>query len=233
MKKNTIVPIIIFIVLLIGMSIFPYIPITIFNLDINTFSNFLKVLYSFACDLGWIIIIYIIYHKTINKDFKEYFKNFKENFSISIRYLIIGFVFMTISNFLINTFINPSLPANEDSIRTLIDMYPLYMLFSVAVYAPIAEEILFRKSIKDAVYAFKKNKFTKYLYIFISGFIFAGLHIIGSTNSYLDYLYIIPYLSLGIAFSALYAKTDNIFSTITVHSLHNLVAIILYIGVGI
>ena len=77
------------------------------------------------------------------------------------------------------------------------------------------------------------NKFTKYLYIITSGLIFASLHVIGSATSPLDYLYIIPYLSLGLAFSSLYYKTDNIFSTMFIHCIHNTSAILLLLLAGV
>ena len=233
MSKKKIIPSIIFIVLLLGMSLFPYLPILIFRINIDNLNNTLKVYYSLACDLGYMLIIYVIYRKTINKDFKNYFCNFKNNFRISIKYYLIGYFIMLISNSLIAIFFSEATSQNEDTIRMMINLYPAYMLFSVGFYAPFVEEIIFRKSIKDAIYAFKENNTVKYIYIFISGFIFAGLHIIGLTTSPIDYIYIIPYLSLGIAFSALYVKTDNIFSTIVMHALHNLIAIMLYLGVGI
>ena len=122
---------------------------------------------------------------------------------------------------------------NEDAVRNMIDLAPLYMLFSVSIYAPFVEELIFRKSIKDSVLGFGNNKILKYLYILISGLIFSSLHVIGMTNSYLDYLYIIPYFGLGAAFATLYYKTDNIFSSISMHSLHNTVAIILYLVAGV
>ncbi len=231
--KKIIIPTITFILLLLGMALFPLIPIYLFNIDINVFTDTIKILYTFACDLGWMIITYMVYRKIVNADFKEYFKDFKHNFIISIKYYLIGFAIMVVSNVVIGTFINSAMPANEDSVRSMIDSYPIYMIFSVGIYAPFVEELVFRKSIKDIIYSFGKNNITKYLYIFISGFIFAGLHIFGLTNSYIDYIYLIPYLSLGIAFSSLYAKTDNIWPTIIIHSLHNLMALILYLGVGI
>ena len=102
------------------------------------------------------------------------------------------------------------------------------MLFSVAIYAPFIEEIIFRRSIKDIIKSFGNNKITKYTYIIISGLIFAAMHVIGTASSTTDYLYIIPYMSLGIVFAYIYDKTDNLFSTIVLHSFHNTMAVILY-----
>ena len=107
------------------------------------------------------------------------------------------------------------------------------MIFSVSIYAPFTEELIFRKSIKDMVISYKDSKITKYMYIVISGLIFGSLHVLGMATSILDYLYIIPYTSLGIAFASLYYKSDNIFSSMCMHRVHNTVAIILLLMVGI
>lgn len=223
----------VFLSLLILMLVFPYIPMALFQIDLNKLPESMKILYELSCNVGFMIVIYTLYHEIINDNFKKYFKNFKENVKQSIKYYAVGLAIMIISNIAINIFFNGANPNNENAVRTLIDMYPLYMFFSVGIYAPFIEELIFRKSIKDAVIGEKENIYTKYLYIILSGVIFSAMHVIGATSSYLDYLYIIPYMSLGIAFAALYHKTDNIFTTITMHSLHNIVALILYLAVNL
>lgn len=230
-KKTT--PIIIFILLLLGMSIFSYLPAAIFKIDLNKLSNSMKIAYEFSCNLGFMIVIFMLYQDIIIDNLKKYLKEFKKNFKLSFSYYIVGFIIMIISNNIITIFFSEATANNEQAVRSLIDLYPLYMLFSVSIYAPFVEELIFRKSIKDIVLAFGDNKITKYLYIIISGLIFSSLHVLDTTSSFLDYLYIIPYLALGISFAALYYKTDNIFTTITMHSLHNTIAILLYILVGV
>ena len=156
-----------------------------------------------------------------------------ENINTTFKYYLIGFLVMIISNIVIVLFFKNASANNEEAVRTLIDKAPLYMIFSVSIYAPFVEEIIFRKGIKDSVMAFSNNKFTKYLFILISGILFGSMHVIGSVTSVYDYLYIIPYSALGISFAALLYKTDNIFSTITIHSIHNTASIILYFMGGI
>jgi len=90
------------------------------------------------------------------------------------------------------------------------------------IYAPLTEELIFRKSIRDVI----KNK---WLYIIISGLIFGGLHVVSSIDSLIDLIYLIPYCSLGFVFASLYIKTNNIYSTIVAHSFHNTLALLLYL----
>ena len=230
--KNKIRAISIFILLFIGMFIFSYIPIELFHIDINNMSDKMKIMYQFSCDIGYMLIIFTLYRIDLVDNFKKYIKNSKKLFGISVSYYIIGFIIMFISNSVIAMLFSEATPHNEEAIRDLISLYPGYMFFSTAIHAPFIEEIVFRKSIRDAVTSFGKNKCIQYLYIAISGLVFSALHVIGSVTVPLDYLYIIPYLGLGCAFAALYYKTDNIFSTIVLHSLHNTIAIIIYFLVG-
>lgn len=227
-----ILPIIIFILLFCGMAYFPYIPMSLFNIDYNNFSMTMKVIYTLLCDIGYMLVLFLIYKKKLIKDFKEYFKNFANNFELSFKYYFIGVLIMIVSNLIITFFFSDAVAGNEEAVRDMMDKFPLYMLFSVSIYAPFVEELIFRHSIKDCVMCYGNNKLTKGIYIFISGFIFAILHILGQTTSYLDYIYIIPYLSLGIAFSSLYSKTDNIFSSISMHMLHNTFTMVLYFMAG-
>ena len=66
----------------------------------------------------------------------------------------------------------------------------------------------------------------KKFFVIISGIIFGAFHIIGSAESLYSWLYIIPYASLGIAFSYTFVKTNNILTPIIMHSFHNLITIL-------
>lgn len=225
--KNIYLPILLFITLLLGMAYFQYIPAKLLKINLETISTTSKIVYSIICDALFMLFVYLLYRKTINKNFKDFFSNFKDNIETSLKYYFIGLAIMVISNLIIAIFFSGASANNEEAVRTLIGKYPLYMVFSVSIYAPFIEEIIFRKSIKDMITSYKNNSLTKYLYILTSGLIFASLHVVGMADKAIDYIYIIPYLSLGITFAALYHKTDNIFSTICIHSLHNTVAVLL------
>ncbi len=234
MKKNSkIVPLLIFILLLFGMAIFPYIPLAILRININDLSQTTKVIYNFFCDIIFMIIVFFVFKDDMVRDLKSYLKGFIKNFEVSVKYYFIGLIIMIVSNLMIALCFKGASANNEEAVRNLINLYPLYMIFSVAIYAPFIEETIFRKCIKNFILSFGNNKITKYIYISLSGLIFALMHIVGMANSVLDYLYVIPYLSLGASFAALYYKTDNIFSSIVMHSMHNTAAVLLYLALGI
>lgn len=209
--------------LLVLWQIIPVIILKLFNIDIDNINKTMKILILFVNDCLFVILMLFIYRKTIKKDFKNYFNdNLKKHLKESFSTWLIGFGIMITSNFIITILTNGALAQNEENVRTLIDSYPLYMAFQLVIYAPITEELIFRKSIKDIT----NNKL---IYILTSGLIFGGLHVLTSLSNIQGLLYLIPYCSLGFVFAYLYHKTDNIFSTITIHSFHNTLALIIYL----
>ena len=76
-KKITneiLIPTGVFILLLLGMVYFPYIPLKLFNIDINKFSPSMKILYSFCTDIGYMIILFFLYKETLIDNFKKFTK---------------------------------------------------------------------------------------------------------------------------------------------------------------
>lgn len=195
------------------------IPVLLFKIDITKFNDMDNVIYQLVCSLLFLAVIVIFYRKTLIKDFKPYFKSFAKNFEDTFKYYLVGVGIMIFSNLIITLLFSGELSSNENTVRTFIETSPLLMFIDISIYAPLAEELLFRKSIKDIF----KNK---WLYIFVSGFIFGALHVVG-TEGILGLLYLIPYCSLGFTFAYIYSKTDNIYSSIMLHAMHNTISLIL------
>ena len=92
------------------------------------------------------------------------------------------------------------------------------------IISPIVEELMTRTILKDA---FKHQ----IVYILLSGLIFGSLHMISIGNNFFQLLFVIPYSALGCAFAKIYADSNNIWTNIFFHSLHNLICILLiFIG---
>lgn len=62
---------------------------------------------------------------------------------------------------------------------------------------------------------------TDWLFILMSGLVFGSLHVLNSTNSLAELLYLIPYSAPGIIFAYILAKTNNILVTMGLHFMHN------------
>lgn len=203
-------------------ALFILIPISLFNIDINNCSDVVYNTLRVVPNIGQAILLVILYREVLKTDFKDFKNNFKKYSRISIKCWGLGFLAMMVSNFVINISSPVKMAANEQGVREIINAVPIVSLFSICLMAPIAEELTFRKSFNDCLTS-------KWLFILVSGITFGFLHVIGSFGSLYELLYIIPYSALGIAFAFAYYKTDNIYSSIFVHCMHNTVLVLLNI----
>lgn len=164
------------------------------------------------------IILFIILHKILINNFKKLGKDKINNMKVMFKWWGIGLIIMMLSNLIINEVVfNGSIAANEEANREIILASPFLSIFLAVFIAPFVEEITFR-------YGLRKIFKNVWFYAIFSGFIFGFLHAISgieSAKDMLDLLYIIPYGSLGFAFSVIYYKTDNIWVNIFTHMLHN------------
>ena len=136
---------------------------------------------------------------------------------MGFNYWIKGLFVMMVSSFIFNI-IGIGTSVNQEQNLELLKNMPLYELISAIILAPILEELVFRRSLK---YAFKNN----YIYAYTVGLIFGFIHITTSLSSPIMLLLIIPYSAMGIAFGFTYKKTNNIYSTITIHMIHNAISL--------
>ena len=83
----------------------------------------------------------------------------------------------------------------------LLKQSPIYACFKVLIFAPIAEEILFRESISSCV----KNNV---LFILLSAIIYTGMNFVFSSEA-LTFLDLLIYFLPAVLFSFLYVKNDR------------------------
>jgi membrane protease YdiL (CAAX protease family) len=196
------------------------------GIDTSTWSLLTKNIYLISIHLIFLIIIIFIY----KDDLKENIKDFKKNgFTYIKKYInvfLFGIILMGISNIIVTNITGLEMSNNEEAVREYIKLYPVYMAFSTVIYAPIAEEITFRKTIRGIIN-------NKYLFILVSGFIFGFIHITGSDGviTLNDYLMSIPYMLMGGVFAYIYYDSDNILTTMSMHSIYNFVLLMIqFIG---
>lgn len=129
---------------------------------------------------------------------------------------ILMFIPFYLISALIITFFAVDKPANQTEIESTLYKSSISKLIFVIILAPIIEEFIFRflpaKFIKD-----------KYLYIAVSSFIFAGMHVFGDPN---PFYYIKFYIPISCYYGYRYYQTKDILVSISLHSFHNLIAML-------
>ena len=202
-------------------------------LNINSLSNKENVILQFILSLVLVLFTTILYINTIKKDYKKLKNNLSKNISLTIKYFIIftilkysvsflSVIILTIFKYDTTNIISN----NQNLIQEYIKASPILMFISVSFLGPYYEEILFRLS-------FKKVITNKYLYIIISGTLFGLLHIFPLSDGItliLGIIQSISYVVMGIYFSYIYYKTDNIFISMGLHLLNNLLSVIMMLN---
>ena len=188
--------------------------LTLFHVDVASLSAGAKTAISFGIDILLMVVMFIIYRQELKEDFEKMKEHHKTYFSTCFKYWIYALITMVISNYLILIFSGSELPNNEEAIRQMFTVSPIYTFLSAVFYAPFVEELVFRKSLRNI---FNND----ILFVLFSGLIFGGMHIIGNFSSLTDLLYIIPYGAPGVFFAMMLIKTDNIFTSMGFHFMHN------------
>lgn len=184
------------------------------NIDPASMSTLSKVLFLIIWDLVIMSILVLLYYKSFEKDIKEMKKKHKEYYQKYLKYWLIAVGIMFVSNALIMAITGNSTSGNEKAIRELFSTSPLYVYFSGVIFAPVVEELIFRKCFYDLIP-------NRYIFIFISGIVFGGLHVITSYSGPIDLLYLIPYCAPGLVFAYIMARTKNVLVSMGLHFLHN------------
>lgn len=168
-----------------------------------------------------LIVLALMNKKKLKDDYDDFNKNYKKYLKYGFKLWFIGLVIMMISNGLIAN-ITGGIANNEELNRKMMMEYPVYMVISTMILAPFVEELTFRGTFKEA---FK----SKTLFILFTALLFSGVHVLNGITSPVELLYFIPYGALSIAFGKIYMETDNIYTTMVIHSFHNSLSIILLV----
>ena len=207
--------------------------LNLLGINIDLFSNKGLVIYQFVMSLVIFIIMFIAYNKSIKKDLKEFKKNINKNITYIIKMFVIFMIVKYIVSFisiLIMTLLkfdtSSMTSVNQNLIETYVKTSPFLMIISTAIFAPFYEEVLFRLGIKKVL----KNK---YIFILISGMIFGLMHVFPleeGVSLTLGIIQSITYVTMGMFLSYSYYKTNNIFISVGIHFLNNLLSVLAMIN---
>lgn len=186
------------------------------------------LLRMFIIDLLFMITAIYMYKTEIKKDLK---KLKKQKFSVVIKsiikWLVIIFVFCAIIN-IVTYIIFPELESTTDgnnaAIEVLFNKSKLYVIFKTLIYAAIAEDLLYKLSLRTII----NNKF---LFIVTSALLYTILNYI--FIDYNAYNYVLVYAIFcrfipEISFVSAYVKNnDNIIISMVIKIIYNLIPLLI------
>ena len=199
----------------------------LFHVNVYDMSMTAQQIYLISYNILVAAIFLFAYKNDIKKEWIDFKKNYKKYFKENIKYWLFALAIMYASNFIIaiikyQTTGNISTAENEEVIRQTLIQAPFYTFIAAAFLAPVIEEMTFRNSLRKV---FRSDV----LFVIISSLIFGGLHVLTENVTALDLLYLIPYCAPGFAFAIILVKTKNIFSTMSLHLLHNTILMTLQV----
>ncbi|WP_432361619.1 CPBP family intramembrane glutamic endopeptidase [Sporosarcina sp. UB5] len=154
----------------------------------------------------------ILFMTTRNKRFWDIFKGKKATPWMTVAWGVLGF-FMAMAGQMIAGIIEIALGITPGSDNTALlsdiaKMSPI-IIFSIVIFAPLLEEIVFRRVLFGSIYT--KTNF--WVAAIVSGIVFAAVH------GELEHL--LTYMAPGVVFAFLYYHTKRIWAPIISHFLMN------------
>lgn len=194
----------------------------IYNFILKNYQNLNPVYYNIIIishEIITVILLIIVFRKRLKKDFIDFDKNYNNYLSLGVKVWILGLILMVVSNKIIYSFIIDNISYNQAVNVAIINRLPLYSVISMLLCGPFIEEIVFRLSFKNALT-------NKKLYYVLSILIFTSMHVLNGISSPIELLFFIPYGSMAFAFTYILDKTDNIFTSVVIHTIHNALTIV-------
>ena len=216
-------------------SIFVFVGYLFYTKLISTILKFTGIdngtIQMIFADLVFLLAIVFIYRKNL----KENIITFKNDYKISKKVTTVLFwsLIILVINVLFGIFSECVFPSikfsiNENPIYNLYNSSVLYVVFKTVIFAVIAEELVFKKALRDVL----SNDI---MFILISGIIYSVINVIyldlSQTYMWLD---MIGYFLFALVTSIAYVKNkDNIIVIMLIKLVYSIIPLILLIvGVG-
>jgi membrane protease YdiL (CAAX protease family) len=207
MKKEQTKNSVIALLIIVLYFVLPY--LTSMFLDSNLANAITSIIFA--------IVIIFIYRKSFINDFKDFGKNrWKYVKSILLNLVIILTITIIINSLLVLVFNITDTSENDYSLRTMYESSPIVLFLLTAIYYPIVEGIVFRKTIKEVI-----DK--KWLFIIFSSLFYFFFNVAYTSFTLNNILSSLCYFFIMIVLSNYYWKTNNLTASILVISLSNII----------
>lgn len=187
---------------------------------INSIANF--TIYLFLT-----IFVCFYMRDLIKLDFEKFNNEWQKYLGLLVIFTIGFYSISFLIEYIISLFVSDT-SSNQESIIIMIKNGGAFFVFlNVVLFAPIVEELIYRK----IIFSLLERK-PIYLSYIVSSFTFALPHMFSTKTNIIDwFLLLIPYLSSALLLcTAYHLSKKNIFITIGIHLINNLIAFIIIYG---
>ena len=125
--------------------------LALFGLDISGWDKTSKYIFSIVYETIILLLLILIFRKTIIKDLKEWLKKPLAYIGTYIKYWLLALVLMGAANLVLNLLNNGDIANNEQSVRNLFNVSPILTVILACIVAPVTEELVFRLSFRKII----------------------------------------------------------------------------------
>lgn len=208
--------------IIIYLIYFSYTTVVSYSLKVFGISN--EVVLIFISDLLFLIGISYLYKDNLKECFYRFTKNNSKKGLFILKWVAILFGINMLGG-IITELLVPNLleDGNTSVIYSIADNSTLYIVFKTLIFAPIAESLVYQKSIREVI-----NNNT--LFIIISSLVYALINIMYTDITMLTTIDMISYFIFSSVLSYIYIKNDeNIIYPMIIKFFYNLIPLILMI----
>lgn len=181
----------------------------------------------FFADLAFLLLIVFVYRKELKEDFSF----LKQDFPVKriVKNVFLGIVAMFTLKMVMGMVTeiiapNPNLDGNTLAILDLLKTAPYYAIFKTMIFASIAEEILFRKSLS-------KILTSNVVFILVTSIIYTLMNFVFNSSAGISILDILMYFLSAVVLAGIYIKNDrNIYIVMLVKLVIQLIPFIMLLA---
>lgn len=190
----------------------------LFQLDIKAY-DFLSLLIY----VGMILFSFFVGLPILKESIKRFPRIIKYFESVLITFVSLYFI-SGITSTIVMLLTNTDQSANQTLIIEAFKQSPLMISFSILIYAPFVEEMVFR----GAIFRGLRSRYNFITAGLISGILFGMIHVFDSliAGNFNDLWYLLTYGALGFLFCYSYEKNKTIFAPMLLHFMNNLLGLI-------
>lgn len=190
-----------------------------------------EITLMFISDLVFFMCVIILYKDTLKEGYKRFEKNYKPSKRIFfvLKWVAILFGINMIGG-IITELIFPGLTetGNTATIYSIASVSTAYIIFKTLIFATVAEELVFKKAIRELIS-------NNVLFIITSSLVYALINVMYTDITYLTLIDMISYFLFSLVLSYVYVKNDdNIVMPMAIKFCYNLIPItLMLISLGV
>lgn len=176
-----------------------------------------KYILSILMEVILLVLAIILFIEPLKNELETFKNNFKSYIKYIMPKLGIAYIIYIVVSLIVSSITKQTTSVNQQSLEQLSIWY---IIPAAIVWAPIVEEALFRRCIRNFI---KSDK----IFIIVSALIFGLLHTTSEATLTSFFLMGLPYITLGGYLAYIFTKTNNMFSNMFSHMFINAIALIL------